>query len=216
MAWSGSVQVTGRAFRPATSPGLSTAPERIGEGRAARPRYGSGPCSQNRASPECSSHTRNRQAPCRCTHGYGYGTGHFRSSRHKPTCAPCRAERGALGTFHGHRHWYLLALSSSIGTDSTPILGCILRFQIGAPPGTSLRSGAVVILTSAARSGGVGQDHGGGTAPTHPPRQEECQTEIAAHSDRLGRALRYMAGLRGMPGASAEGLGANRRLTMGI
>src|SRR5205085_12613921 len=42
-----------------------------------------------------------------------------RSARRGPASAHCRAQRGALGTFHGHRHLVLLAPSAVIGAAAS-------------------------------------------------------------------------------------------------
>jgi hypothetical protein len=67
----------------------------------------------------------------------------------RPVFDACRAKRGALCAFPGHLHWFSLAptvIGTVITTTTIPDRPPLLEL--------SLRSGAVVILTSAARSGG--------------------------------------------------------------
>ena len=102
----------------------------------------------------------------------------------------CRAERGDLCTFHSYRHQVLLAPSTFMGTDSTTTC-FFLRFRIVSPPALSLRSGAVVILTSASRSGGeVRITEAERPRRIHPGRRG-CQAGIAARSARTGGAVLY-------------------------
>jgi hypothetical protein len=91
---------------------------------------------------------------------------------------------GALGTFPGHMRWFLLAPSPVMCTVTTtrtiPDWSPLLSF--------SLRSGAVVILTSAARSGGEVRITEAERPPTRLPWQEEVRGRagIAADSAHLG------------------------------
>ena len=62
-------------------------------------------------------------------------------------------QRGALGSFHRHPALVLLAPSPVSWYGQHPHLFFLQRFRIRLPS-WALRSGAVVILTSAARSGG--------------------------------------------------------------
>jgi hypothetical protein len=75
-----------------------------------------------------------------------------------------------LCSFQRHQELVLLA-PTAIGTFSSP--GFSPRWDSGLLPLTFL----------------YGVDHGGGTAPTHPPRQDGAQARIVARSGASAHAV---------------------------
>jgi hypothetical protein len=106
----------------------------------------------------------------------------FQVSYCRPVCDPCRAKRGALCSFPGHPALVLLALSSVI-------------HEYGQQPSlVSCSDSGWSYLMGFLRSGAV--DHGGGTAQTHPSRQEGMRGRNRRAQHPYGRTRRSAGAAR--------------------
>jgi hypothetical protein len=102
------------------------------------------------------------------------------------SAAPCAPSAVTL-------HWFCFAPSTVMGTDSTPAF-FLLRFRLTSSSTFRLRSGAGVILTSAARSGGeVRITEAERSRRIHPGRRG-ARPESPRAAPRL-RTSHYAAGI---------------------